>query len=100
VTLDDDLGNSYAPRMREGGCQASPGEFEYKCEIHGSPVSPDAKRLTVTLYEIIIREPFPRGDASRRRPMRGTRLEYSKIDKTPPFYIISGPWKAVFPTKR
>lgn len=99
VTLEDDLGRSYALGMHEGGGSYSDEGFEHKYEIRGSPVSPDAKRLTVTLHEIVIQEPFPRGDTSRRH-MLGTRSEYSKIYKMPSFWIISGPWKATFPTKR
>lgn len=99
VTLEDDLGNLYELTSHGGGGSSSQRGFEYKHEFHGRPVHPDATHLTVTLHEILIQERFPREDPSRsvaRKPIRGTKFEYAKIDKFPSFLIISGPWKTSF----
>jgi len=99
VTLEDDLGNLYELTSHGGGGSSSQDGFEYKDEFHGKSLHPDAKQLTITLHEILIQERFPREDSNyavSRRPMRGTKDEYANIDKFPSFFIISGPWKAIF----
>ena len=100
VTLNDNLGNSYILDSHGGGGSHSPNGFDYKYEFRGRQLHPDAERLTITLHEIIIQELFPREGRSsslRRRPMKGTKDEYASIDKFPSFFIIPGPWQAVFP---
>ena len=99
VTLEDDLGNSYALSQHGGSGSHSSDGFEYRYQFHCNPIIPNARRLTVTLHEIRIQERFPR-DAGARRPWLETRLEYSKMGKMPPLFIISGPWRATFPTGR
>ncbi|MCV0409612.1 DUF5643 domain-containing protein [Nitrosopumilus sp.] len=94
VTLEDDLGNLHELTNHGGGGSSSQNGFEYKHEFLGKPLHHDAKQITITLHEILIQERFPRespGSVSRK-PMRGTKEEYAKIDKFPAFVVISGPW--------
>ena len=102
VTLDDDIGNPYVLTSHGGGGSHSPQGFEYKHEFHGKPFHSDAKHLTITLHEVLIQERFPREDSSahRQKPLMGTKEEYAKIDRFPSFFIIQGPWKAVFPVQK
>ncbi|MCV0391972.1 MAG: hypothetical protein K5790_01620 [Nitrosopumilus sp.] len=96
VTLEDDVGTLFELSSHGGGGSSSQEGFEYKYEFSSKQLPSDSKHLTITLNEILIQERFPREDpnfAMSRKPMRGTKFEYAKIDKFPSFLIISGPWK-------
>ena len=99
VTLNDDLGTSYALSNLGGGGSRSPNGFEHKYVFRGKQLHADAKCLTITLHEILIQERFPRevhNPPFVHKLMRGTKEEYANIDKFPSFFIISGPWQTTF----
>jgi len=100
VTLEDDLDSQYDLSIGGGGGSSSPDKFEYRHEIRGNPINPDAKHLTITLHEILIQERFMMGARTRNRPVSETRSEYSKIGRFPSVSIISGPWRVAFPVRR
>ena len=100
ITLNDDLGYSYALGSLGGMGSYSPNGFEHNYVFRGKQLHADAKCLTITLHEILIQERFPREVHNLpfvHKPMRGTKEEYANIDKFPPFFIISGPWQTTFP---
>ena len=100
VTLNDDLGTSYALGSFGGGGSYSPEGFELEYAFRGRRLHADANHLTITLHEILIQEQFPRGGDRppfRHRLMRGTKEEYASIGKFPAYAIVSGPWQTTFP---
>lgn len=100
VTLNDDLGTSYALNNLGGRGSNSPDGFEHESVFHGKQLHVDAKHLTITLHEILIQERFPRNTHKpplMHKLMRGTKEEYASIGKFPSFFIISGPWQTTFP---
>ena len=86
----DDLDNFYEVFPSGGGGAGGPNEFDYNWQIRGPPINPEAKKLIITIKEIILQGMFL---TPPTKPPVMTEFRYSPENKLPPVQIISGPWE-------